>query len=83
MMRVHSQLVLCMNVPSEQPFFQSEAFLSLFLRFIYLFLVMLSLRCCSRAFCSGGKRGCSSWLLAIAVLGLLVVVASPVAELRL
>ena len=32
-------------------------FLFLFLRFIYLFLVMLSLRCCSQAFCSGGKWG--------------------------
>ena len=77
-MRVHSQLVLCMNVPSKQPFFQSEAFLS-FLRFIYLFLVMLSLPCCSRAFSSGGKQG----LLFVAALGPLIFVASLAAELRL
>ena len=38
MMGVHSQLVLCMNVPSEQPFFQSEAFLSFSFFEVYLFI---------------------------------------------
>ena len=44
--------------------------------FIYLFLAALGLRCCVRAFSSCGKRG----LLFIAVHGLLIVVASLVAE---
>lgn len=38
MMRIHSQLVLCMNVPSKQPFFQSEAFLSFSFFEVYLFI---------------------------------------------
>ena len=44
--------------------------------FIYLFLAALGLRCCVQAFssCSEGE------LLFIAVRGLLIVVASPVAE---
>ena len=54
--------------------------LSFFLNlFIYLFLVVLGLRCCARAFSSCGERG----LLFIAVHGLLIAVASLVSELRL
>ena len=44
--------------------------------FIYLFLAALCLRCCARAFSSCGKRG----LLFVAVRGLLIAVASLVAE---
>ena len=40
--------------------------------FIYLFLAVLSLRCCTRTFSSRGERG----LLFIAVRGLLIAVAS-------
>ena len=43
---------------------------------IYLFLAVLGLRCCVRAFCSCGEWG----LLFVAVRGLLVAVASLVAE---
>ena len=44
--------------------------------FICLFLAVLDLRCCTRAFSGCGKRG----LLFIAVRGLLIAVASLVAE---
>ena len=44
--------------------------------FIYLFLAALDLRCCARAFSSCGERG----LLFVAVRGLLIAVASLVAE---
>ena len=47
-----------------------------FNKFIYLFLVALGLRCCVRAFSSCSKGG----LLFDAVRGLLIVVASLVAE---
>ena len=43
---------------------------------IYLFLAALGLCCCARAFSSCGERG----LLFIAVRGLLIAVASLVAE---
>ena len=46
--------------------------------FIYLFLAALRLRCCARAFSSCGEQG----LLFVAVRGLLIVVASLVAERR-
>ena len=46
---------------------------------IYLFLAELGLHCCVRAFSSCGKRG----LLFVAVHGLLIAVASLVAEHRL
>ena len=51
-------------------------FLNKFIYFIYLFLAALSLRCCARAFSSCGERG----LPFIAVCGLLIAVASLVAE---
>ena len=50
-----------------------------FNKFIYLFLAALGLHCCVQAFASCGERG----LLFIAVHGLLIAVASLVAETRL
>ena len=47
--------------------------------FIYLFLAALGLHCCVRAFSSCGEQG----LLFVVVRGLLVAVASLVAEHRL
>ena len=52
---------------------------SVFFFFINLFLAVLGLRCCTRAFSSCGDQG----LLFVAVCGLLIVVASLVAEHRL
>ena len=51
-------------------------FLNKFIYFIYLFLAVLSLRCCVRAFSSCGERG----LLFVVVRGLLIAVASLIAE---
>ena len=48
-------------------------------KFIYLFLVVLGLRCCVQTFSSCNERE----LLFIVVLGLLIAVASLVAEHRL
>ena len=50
-----------------------------FIYFIHSFLAVLGVRCCARAFSSCGEWG----LLFVAVRGLLIVVASPVAEHRL
>ena len=47
-----------------------------FIYFIYLFLAALGLCCCARAFSGCGERG----LLFVAVRGLLIAVASLVAE---
>ena len=65
------------------PFRLKEALYSFFLAYpktffflIYLFLAALGLRCCTRAFSSCGERG----LLFVAVRGLLIAVASLVAE---
>ena len=44
--------------------------------FIYLFMAALGLRCCAQAFSSCGERG----LLFVAARGLLIAVASLVAE---
>ena len=54
-------------------------FFFFFLNFIYLFLAVLGLRFCARAFSGCGERG----PLFIAVRGPLTVAASPVAEHRL
>ena len=54
-------------------------FFNKFIYFIYLFLAVLGLCCWARAFSSCGERG----LLSIAVHGLLIAVASLVAEHRL
>ena len=51
-------------------------FFNKFISFIYLFLVVLGVRCCVRAFSSCGERG----LLFVAVRGLLIAVASLVVE---
>ena len=51
-------------------------FLFLIYLFIYLFLAALGLRCCTRVFSGCGERG----LLFVAVCGLLLAVASLVAE---
>ena len=48
-------------------------------KFIYLFLAVLSLRCCARAFSSCGRQG----LFFVAVCRLLIAVASLVVEHRL
>ena len=48
-------------------------------KFIYLFLALLGLRCCVRAFSSCGEQG----LLSVVVCGLLIAVASLVTEHRL
>ena len=58
---------------------ENSYFFFKFTYFIYLFLAVLGLRCCMRAFSSGGEQG----LLFTAVRGLLNVVASLVAEHRL
>ena len=54
-------------------------FFNKFIYFIYLFLAVLGLRCCARAFSSCGERG----LVSVAVHELLIAVASLVAEHRL
>ena len=48
----------------------------LFIFILFIFLAALHLRCCTWAFSSCGERG----LLFVVVCGLLIVVASPVAE---
>ena len=55
---------------------QADSFFFLINLFIYLFLAVLGLRCCARAFSSCSERG----LLFIEVCGLLIAVASLVAE---
>ena len=58
---------------------RSTSFFFKFMLFICLFLAVLGLHCCARAFSSCGKRG----PLFIAVRGPLTIVASLVAEHRL
>ena len=53
-----------------------NSFKFLFFSFLYLFLAALGLHCCARAFSSCGEWG----LLFVAVRGLLIAVASLVAE---
>ena len=56
---------------------QADSFFFIYINlFIYLFLAELGLCCCARAFSSCGERG----LLFVAVRGLLIAVASLVAE---
>ena len=57
-------------------FFLPLTFFFFLNEFIYLFLAALGLRCCARASSSCGEQG----LLFIAVRGLLIAVASLVAE---
>ena len=67
-----SSLEKCLFRSSDHFFF----FFNKFIYFIYLFLVVLGLRCCVRASSSCGERG----LLFIAVRRPLIAVASPVVE---
>ena len=62
--------------PNVSFLFFFNTFISLFL---YLFLAALGLRCCVQDFSSSSERG----LLLVAVRGLLIAVASLVAEHRL
>ena len=59
-------------IPSRLSFF----FFLIYLFYLYLFLAALSLHCCAHAFSSCGEQG----LLFVAVRGLLIAVASLVAE---
>ena len=65
---------------NSQPFLCSNGrslfFFFLIIYFIYLFLAVLGLCCCRRAFSSCGKQG----LLFLVVCGLLIVVASLAVE---
>ena len=58
---------------------QKISYISFFFKKNYLFLAVLGLRCCARAFSSCGEQG----LLFVAVSGLLTAVASLVVEHRL
>ena len=71
-------MLLQIKSPSlyTSPYYKDIVFNFLKIYFIYLFLAVLGLRCCARAFSSCGERG----LLFIAVRGLLIAVASLVAE---
>ena len=60
-------------------FFQMSLLFILFLNYLFNFLAALGLRCCARAFSSCSEQG----LLFVAVHGLLIVVASLVAEHQL
>ena len=72
--RYKGKLRSCKRIPLNSLFF---FFLTNFhLYFIYLFLAALGLCCCAQAFSSCGERG----LLFVAVRGLLIEVASLVAE---
>ena len=64
---------------SLKQIFKNYLFIYLFIYFIYLFLAALGLRRCAQAFSSCGERG----LLFVMVCGLLIAVASLVAEYRL
>ena len=60
----------------KQMRFYFISYFILFLKFIYLFLAALGLRCCAQAFSSCGEQG----LLFVRVRGLLIAVASLVEE---
>ena len=62
--------------PSQKEVFFEICYFIFFYKFIYLFLAVLGLHCCTWAFSSCGERG----LLFIAVQGLLIAVASLVEE---
>ena len=72
-----NQLLILLIFPIV--FLFSTSFILFYFIFIYLFLAVLGLRFCARAFSSCGKRG----PLFIAVRGPLTLVASPAAEHRL
>ena len=64
---------------SVQSFCLSNSFFFFLIYFIYLFLAVLGLCCCARAFSSCGERG----LLFVVVRGFLIAVVSLVAGHRL
>ena len=73
----HISSLLHLPPSHMMPFLVHKFFLLFFLnKFIYLFLVALGLCCCTRAFSNCGERR----LLFVAVRGLLIAVACPVAE---
>ena len=74
-----SQPLCYQGSPLYSFFFFLKEFLYFYYLFIYLFLAVLGLRFCARAFSSCGKRG----PLFIAVRGPLTIAASLVAEHRL
>ena len=65
--------------PGHSRLLVNDFFKNKFIYFIYLFLAALGLCCCTQAFSSCGEQG----LLFVAVRGLLIAVASLVAENRL
>ena len=71
---IYVSIYVCMYLSIYLSIYLSK-YLSIYL-FIYLWLAALGLRCCARAFSSCGERG----LLFIVVHGLLIAVASLVAE---
>ena len=73
------EFIVKQNKPHSLFFLNDEWLIDLFILFYLLFLAVLGLRCCTRAFSSCGERG----LLWVAVRGLLVAVASLVVEHRL
>ena len=76
--RVHKQ-GMCQPAEGDYGMFflkKKDIFIYLLSLFIYLFLAVLSLRCCTQAFSSWDERG----LLFIAVHRLLIAVASVVVE---
>ena len=75
-MPASQNLSVCSSSARETGILPSTPFFKKFIYLIYLFLAALGLRCCSRAFSSCGERG----LLFVAVHGLLIAVASLVAE---
>ena len=64
------------KLPRHIPFVLFFFFFNKFIYFTYLFLAVLGLRCCARAFSGCGERG----LLFFAVHRLLIVVASLIVE---
>ena len=79
-----SPLPHCSSLSTLSSFVLFHLYILLFFFFlinllIYLFLALLGLRCCVQAFSSCSERG----LLFVAVHGLLIAVASLVAEHRL
>ena len=70
------EFIVKQNKPHSLFFLNDEWLIDLFILFYLLFLAVLGLRCCTRAFSSCGERG----LLFVAVRGLLIAVASLVAE---
>ena len=68
--------IICNQSNFISPLKKSISVFNKFILFTYLFLAALGLCCCARAFSSCSERG----LLLVAVRGLLIAVASLVAE---